>query len=550
MKKQLLLLVMLLLPIVASALDLISDFEWLEANNNVEVVIGEPYQLKFSCSDNSLPFTSGYADSWVHYDFAGGQHVVSSPTGYSIDDNGIITGLQAGSYAIKFTGWIQAKSGADKWLYITVVTERKEKESNNTLNTANEITNKIRFGLYNTSDIDYFRYTNDNLKWGDKVTFKIHYYGTRENPFGYKWSTFSGTSMSGSGSLISQDQECTALVTSGNTVYLEVYYDQSRSQYFNYGEEFEAEVYINGIPVGGVKKCATPTIRYDNKRLIFDCDTEGVEYVSEIKVADIGKYNDSEVALSATYEISVYATKNGYEDSDVATATLVWTGATFTETIPSPTPDDPTMGPATETGNIYDWNEKVGTISVVTSGQADGIAESAVKVNDASVNCIKFGKSATYTDDAKTTIGDFFVSITPADGGFKAGDVVHITGCINNKDTETKNGAVNIYSSLEAASLIKTTENFANTYDTSVSPVEQTIMIPADCESLILTRSGNTATCILALTVVRGEVLSETSINLAKDDAKAQKVQKRMEKGSILIVKGDNTFNASGTRVK
>lgn len=313
---------------------LISDFEWLEENNKVEVVIGEPYQLKFSCSDNSLPFTSDYTDSWVHYDFAGGQHVVSSPTGYSIDDNGIITGLKAGSYAIKFTGWIQAKSGADKWLYITVVTERKEKESNNTLNTANVVTSKIRFGLYNTSDIDYFKYTNSDLKWGDKVTFKIHYYGTRENPFGYKWATFSGTSMSGGGSLISQDQECNALVTSGNTVYLEVYYDQSRSQYFNYGEEFEAEVYINGVPVGGVKKCATPTISYGNKKLLFDCDTEGVEYISEIKVADEGKYTDSEIPLSATYEISVYATKSGYEDSEVATATLVWTSATFTENTP------------------------------------------------------------------------------------------------------------------------------------------------------------------------------------------------------------------------
>ena len=116
-------------------------------------------------------------------------------------------------------------------LMITVVSERSETEPNNTFDTANDIYTKIRFGLYNTSDIDFFRFTNSNLKWGDNVTFKIHYYGSRENPFGYKWSTFCGTDMIGSGSLISQDQECKALVTSGNTVYLEVYYDQSRSQY-------------------------------------------------------------------------------------------------------------------------------------------------------------------------------------------------------------------------------------------------------------------------------------------------------------------------------
>ena len=246
--KKLLTLIVSLLPLSTFALGVINDFEWLEPNNRVEVVVGEPYQLKFNCSDNSLPFTSDYTDNWNHYDFAGGQHMVSTPTGYSIDDKGVITGLVPGSYAIKFTGYILAKSGAEKMLMITVVSERSETEPNNTFDTANDIYTKIRFGLYNTSDIDFFKFTNSNLKWGDNVTFKIHYYGSREAPFGYKWSTFCGTDMIGSGSLISQDQECKALVAYGNTVYLEVYYDQSRSQYFNYGEEFVAEVYINGVP--------------------------------------------------------------------------------------------------------------------------------------------------------------------------------------------------------------------------------------------------------------------------------------------------------------
>ena len=246
--KKLLTLMTLFLPISAFALELINDFEWLEPDNRVEVVIGEPYQLKFSCSDNSLAFTSAYADSWVHVDFDDGQHVVDTPTGYSVDERGVITGLVAGSYAIHPTGWVQRKSGSEKWLYIDVVSERSEKESNNTLDTANNITSKIRFGLFNISDIDYFRYANSNINWGDNVTFKIHYYGSRESPFGYKWATFCGGDMVGGGSLISQDQECNALVTSDNTVYLEVYYDPSSSQFFNSGEEFVAEVFINGIP--------------------------------------------------------------------------------------------------------------------------------------------------------------------------------------------------------------------------------------------------------------------------------------------------------------
>ena len=84
-------------------------------------------------------------------------------------------------------------------------------------------------------------------------------------------------------------------------------------------------------------KCATPTISYDddNKKLTFGCETEGVEYVYSIKDTDIKQGYDAEVTLTATYEISVYATKAGYENSDVATATLVWGSATFTDTTPA-----------------------------------------------------------------------------------------------------------------------------------------------------------------------------------------------------------------------
>ena len=83
------------------------------------------------------------------------------------------------------------------------------------------------------------------------------------------------------------------------------------------------------------KKCATPSISYANKKLTFSCATEGVEYHYTITDVDIKSAVASSIDLSATYEISVYATKSGYTNSDVATATLVWTDAVFTETTPS-----------------------------------------------------------------------------------------------------------------------------------------------------------------------------------------------------------------------
>ena len=117
----------------------------------------------------------------------------------------------------------------------------------------------------------------------------------------------------------------------------------------------------------GTTKCATPTISYADKRLTFSCETEGVEYVYEIKDADIRKGYDAEVALTATYEISVYATKSGYENSDVATATLVWTNAVFTET----TPETPTSAKAIAESIPVLISAQNGTITV--RGEQNGL---------------------------------------------------------------------------------------------------------------------------------------------------------------------------------
>jgi len=78
------------------------------------------------------------------------------------------------------------------------------------------------------------------------------------------------------------------------------------------------------IPGGGGQKCATPTIAYDKGELVFSCETEGVKFISEVKVADAKSNEEERVQLMPTYIINVYATKDGFEDSDVATATIRW----------------------------------------------------------------------------------------------------------------------------------------------------------------------------------------------------------------------------------
>ena len=72
------------------------------------------------------------------------------------------------------------------------------------------------------------------------------------------------------------------------------------------------------------KKCGTPVISYSNGEIEYTCTTDGVEYSSEIKCNDVNMYKTSKVSLSACYDITVIAKKDGYEDSEVATAKLYW----------------------------------------------------------------------------------------------------------------------------------------------------------------------------------------------------------------------------------
>ena len=52
--------------------------------------------------------------------------------------------------------------------------------------------------------------------------------------------------------------------------------------------------------------------------------TEGVKFITEIKNSDVAMYYDGRIELAATYNISIYAMLEGYENSDTVNATLCW----------------------------------------------------------------------------------------------------------------------------------------------------------------------------------------------------------------------------------
>ena len=92
----------------------------------------------------------------------------------------------------------------------------------------------------------------------------------------------------------------------------------------DYWKEFKEIIELEG----DVEKCAKPTISYANGKLTFASETEGVEFVSNITVADANSYNSNEISLTTTYHVTVYATKAGCANSDIATADINVKGST------------------------------------------------------------------------------------------------------------------------------------------------------------------------------------------------------------------------------
>ena len=80
------------------------------------------------------------------------------------------------------------------------------------------------------------------------------------------------------------------------------------------------------IPPTPNPKCANPTIKYESGHLRFSCDTENVKFISDVICEDQSRHNTSEVSLTTIYHISVYATKDGYDDSDIVTKEIIIRG--------------------------------------------------------------------------------------------------------------------------------------------------------------------------------------------------------------------------------
>ena len=98
------------------------------------------------------------------------------------------------------------------------------------------------------------------------------------------------------------------------------------------GNEYPYIYVLNDSESGEQKpeQCAVPTISYADGKLTFASSTPNAEYhytITDTDMASDAYSQDGILKLSAAYNISAYATADGYKPSDKATATLYWVEA-------------------------------------------------------------------------------------------------------------------------------------------------------------------------------------------------------------------------------
>lgn len=129
-------------------------------------------------------------------------------------------------------------------------------------------------------------------------------------------------------------------------------------------KDFKEIIPIEGTEPIYVETCALPTISFVDGKLVFESETVGAECHYEINVEDAKAGVGSEVTLSSAYEIMVYASKEGYNDSEKNTATLYWVNV-------DPIPTDVIDNEIRVNTNAILVQNAGGVIAI--SGVADGV---------------------------------------------------------------------------------------------------------------------------------------------------------------------------------
>ncbi|MCQ2310383.1 MAG: hypothetical protein MJZ64_01355 [Paludibacteraceae bacterium] len=199
-----------------------------------------------------------------------------------------------------------------------------------------------------------------------------------------------------------------------------------------------------------------------------------------------------------------------------------------------PISDDPTCD------IIYDFQNNVGSQEL---GGTTTIGEGGKVAGSKPAKTVKFGNSFSSTSDNVTTYN--YIKISPAQGGFQAGDSVVITGYIKNGST-SKHGAVAVYTSIDGQP-IYTSEDFMDSeIDTESMPSAQSFVLTESTDALYLGRSGNTSTYLLEIKVYRKKDAQATA--LKPIDIRSV-VTKFIRNGRLYLRHGLDIYTAHGQKM-
>ena len=199
---------------------------------------------------------------------------------------------------------------------------------------------------------------------------------------------------------------------------------------------------------------------------------------------------------------------------------------------------------------IYDWAGKVGSTTI--ESETNKIEESTGKYNkDTEVAALKF--SSSYKSEIKDGDGNpvldgggnktynyNYITIAPAAGGFKKGDVLKFAAFYNTNSTKE----VKLWILDNDENELFLSGNVVNGRDEGSAPTEGTYTFAADIASVRVARNGGSALFISALSVERG---SGTAIDNTEAEIKAVKT---FENGQLIIIKNGVKYNATGAVIE